>query len=261
MTAKPARERLLIAVRTYPTPSKNYVETVCTGGITDGGEWRRLYPIPFRLLEHDQRYRTFNIVEVELARSSDTRKETRKPLSTTLKVSGEVTDWAARWRWIDPTAFDSLAALQAAEATLAPVRVGEVMDLTWESAPGEWSKKQLESYKQQMMFGDDLVPPEKIPFKFYFHWREAAGKEHKSLCISWELLQAWREYRKRYAEPLGVLREKILGDTVGPSRRISFFMGNLFQRRHIFVVCGWFAPPDRDIEKAVNEGDLFANRI
>jgi hypothetical protein len=40
-------ERILVTVRTYPNLSTKYIETVCTGGINDKGEWRRLYPVPF----------------------------------------------------------------------------------------------------------------------------------------------------------------------------------------------------------------------
>ena len=43
-------ERILITVKTYPTLSKKYAELVCTAGVNETGEWRRIYPVPFRQL-------------------------------------------------------------------------------------------------------------------------------------------------------------------------------------------------------------------
>ena len=43
-----ARERVLIIVKTYPTLSRKYGETVCTAGLREDGSWMRIYPVPFR---------------------------------------------------------------------------------------------------------------------------------------------------------------------------------------------------------------------
>ncbi len=50
------REKILITVKTYPTLSKKYAELVCTAGVNEAGDWRRIYPIPFRQLNNDQKY-------------------------------------------------------------------------------------------------------------------------------------------------------------------------------------------------------------
>jgi len=47
MAAHWAKKRVLITVRTYPTPASRGVEVSCTAGITDTGNWIRLYPIPY----------------------------------------------------------------------------------------------------------------------------------------------------------------------------------------------------------------------
>lgn len=48
---------ILILVKTYPAPSKKYVETSCTAGITSDGQPIRIYPIPFRLLKGEAQYK------------------------------------------------------------------------------------------------------------------------------------------------------------------------------------------------------------
>lgn len=44
------KTRVLVTVMTYPTLSENHIETVCTAGFKENGEWIRIYPVPHRLL-------------------------------------------------------------------------------------------------------------------------------------------------------------------------------------------------------------------
>ena len=74
------RAKSLITVKTYPTLSRKYGETVCTAGIRPDGSWVRIYPVPFRRLGEDEQYKKFDWIEVDLIRSrSDPRPETRHP--------------------------------------------------------------------------------------------------------------------------------------------------------------------------------------
>jgi len=46
--------RILITVKTYPTPSSmRQEEVVCTAGLSEDGKWIRIYPVPFRRLEYN----------------------------------------------------------------------------------------------------------------------------------------------------------------------------------------------------------------
>lgn len=45
-------ERILILAKTYPSPSAQYMETSCVAGISQDGSMRRLFPVPFRMVEH-----------------------------------------------------------------------------------------------------------------------------------------------------------------------------------------------------------------
>ena len=53
----PVTEKVLILVKTYPSFSKRYFELVCTAGINEQGEWRRIYPIQFRELDDLKQYK------------------------------------------------------------------------------------------------------------------------------------------------------------------------------------------------------------
>ena len=48
MSNQEVRTKVLITVMTYPLPSRGYQELVCTAGVTEQGEWIRLYPVDYR---------------------------------------------------------------------------------------------------------------------------------------------------------------------------------------------------------------------
>jgi hypothetical protein len=247
-------ERILITVRTYPNLSSKYIETVCTGGINDRGEWRRLYPVPFRHLDEDKQYRTFDVVKVKLGSNPDGRHESRRPDAATLKVVDHIEKWPTRCDWVLPTALPSMKALQESERTLAPVEVAEVLEFVANPISAEWRLKQQELLKQVGLF-EGPQPLEKIPFDFRLRWRDCDGEEHDSKFLAWEVGETWRKFRHRYNDPIGTMREKWMNDLFGPERRIWFFMGNFAEHRQHFGVCGTFTPP----KEHVTSGNLWTS--
>ena len=77
-------------VKTYPTPSEKYQETVCTAGITESGEWVRLYPIQFRHLKAEQKFKKYTWIEIETKKNpQDLRPESYKVNSDSIKILRE----------------------------------------------------------------------------------------------------------------------------------------------------------------------------
>jgi hypothetical protein len=234
-------ERILITVRTYPVISSSYIETVCTGGITDRGEWRRLYPVPLRYLQSEQQYSTFDVIEVKVKPGKDTRPESRTPVLNSLRVVGSLKTWDARRQWVEPTICPSMQAMINAGKTLAPVRVREVREFLAEPSAAEWTAAQLEKLKQENLF-EERKPVEKIPYDFRLRWVDGDGVEYNSHVMAWEFGQTWRNYRHAYSDPIAVMRDKWMNDLCGPGRQVAFFMGNQNRFRDQFSVCGIFSP-------------------
>src|ERR1700694_4081561 len=104
MPTPPEKRKALIVVRTYPTPAKKGAEVSCTAAITTDGQWMRLFPIPWRALDEEERFRKYQWVEVTVSRPrDDSRPEsfqlaagvpikilTKEPLTTK-------NNWKARW--------------------------------------------------------------------------------------------------------------------------------------------------------------------
>src|SRR5690606_21819192 len=93
------KQCVLITVKTYPTLSRKYGETVCTAGVREDGSWVRIYPVPFRRLDEQQQYSKFDWLECRLSRhSSDPRPETFRPVEQNeLRPVGHI-DAANNWR-------------------------------------------------------------------------------------------------------------------------------------------------------------------
>ena len=243
-------ERILITVRTYPNVSTKYIETVCTGGINDNGYWRRLYPVLHRQLEEEKQYKTYDVVEVKLDdHSPDGRPESRHPDCSSIEIIDHLNTWEARWNWVSPTILQSMRELRDSESTLRPVRVSEVIEFIADPIDKEWSPKQLELLRQELLF-DGPKPLEKIPYDFRIRWKDFEGEEHNSKFLAWEVGQSWRKFRD-----IEKVRDVWLTKRLCSDFELSFFMGNFAAHRQNYGICGVFHPP----KEIATSGSLFTD--
>ena len=102
-------EKILIIVKTYPTLSQKYAELVCTAGVTENGEWRRLYPVRFRQLYDEQKYKKYQWVEAEVEKSeADSRPESYKIVRNSLNTIGSPLPTDNDWRGRRETFLDKV---------------------------------------------------------------------------------------------------------------------------------------------------------
>src|SRR5690554_4275899 len=72
--------KVLITVKTYPSLSAKYGELVCTAGFLEDGSWIRLYPIPFRKLKYEEKYKKYQWIELDIVKNNkDFRPESFRP--------------------------------------------------------------------------------------------------------------------------------------------------------------------------------------
>lgn len=201
------KERILITVKTYPTLSNKYGETVCTAGVREDGSWVRIYPVPFRRLDEQEQYRKYDWIECDLKRSpKDKRPESRHP--TDLKQFVEVghigteDQWRERRRillkkcqvFMDMEAL--IVAAKANEMSLAIFKPQAVMDFVWkEEEDREWDPSKLETMRAMASQGDlfdeswretfRVIP--KLPYAFSYRFTDISGKERKLQVLDWEV--------------------------------------------------------------------------
>jgi hypothetical protein len=115
MTGKWLEREALVIVKAYPNPSSKYFETVCVAAVTSEEGWVRLYPVNFRSLPEDRRFKKYQRVRLRMEKHKrDRRPESFRPDEHSIKLCDTVEshgDWVERWRWIRPTIGPSMCEL------------------------------------------------------------------------------------------------------------------------------------------------------
>lgn len=95
--------KILITVKTYPIPSAKYDELVCTAGVKENGDFIRLYPINFRDLPYSQQYKKYQWIEIEAEKHTgrDNRKESYRPIDSTLRIVSDIISTKADKHWTE----------------------------------------------------------------------------------------------------------------------------------------------------------------
>lgn len=242
-----ARERILITVKTYPTLSKKYGETVCTAGVREDGSWVRIYPVPFRRLNETEQYSKYDWVECDLVRSrKDPRPESHNPTDMTQLVPighmGTEDHWRERRNLLLGRATvytrlaDLIAAAKANIRSLAVFRPSRVGDFIWETEDREWSATKLAEMRNMASQGElfeeetwrqtfRAIP--KLPYSFSYRFEDDEGKPSELQVLDWEagaLYSNCRRGAKGNEEvALAKVRQKYFD--VYTSRDLHFFLG------------------------------------
>ena len=116
MVADWISKKVLVTVRTYPSPAWRGVEVSCTAGITNEGEWIRLYPIPYRFLSPDRRFKKYQWIELNVKKGSDPRPESYRLDIDSIKIVSEQlktnNNWQARKDIVFPLKAHCLCCLK-----------------------------------------------------------------------------------------------------------------------------------------------------
>ena len=200
------RERVLITVKTYPTLSRKYGETVCTAGVRGDGTWIRIYPVPFRRLDEKEQYRKFDWLECRLIRNpSDPRPETFRPIDQgELKPVAHLDtadNWRERRQLLLKTARvydrldDLIAGAKGNRVSLAVFKPTRILDFLWEEEDRDWDldrvRQMREATKQNDLFADNTWREtfkviNKLPYSFSYKFEDAGGRQSELQVLDWE---------------------------------------------------------------------------
>ena len=201
------KQRVLVTVKTYPTLSAKYGETVCTAGVREDGTWVRIYPVPFRRLDEREQYRKFDWIECQLVRrTADPRPESFSPKDFTELIPVGHIDTSNKWRerrWLllqTAKVYNQLDELimeaKSNKASLAVFKPGKITDFIWETGDREWNQKRLQKmralHSQLALFEDNSwrqtfqhIP--KLPYSFSYRFEDATGKKSELQVLDWEV--------------------------------------------------------------------------
>lgn len=251
-------KEILILVKTYPNPSASYGETVCCAGIDlETFKWIRLYPIGYRDLEYEKRFKKYNIIRAGCAKASDDpRPESYRIKEDSISVLGHIDTknggWERRKEIVLRLPTKSLCQLvREEEATHISLGLIKPVDVSFEIHPHalSGSPKRKTAYAQGSFFRKPKDPIEEIPYKFYYQFRcqsESDCKGHKLSILDWEIHEAYRKWRYRYKSEDELMNNiaKQWTSLVDKNKRdIYFFIGNQHLHLKSFIILGIFSLP------------------
>lgn len=251
------KKKILITVKAYPNPSKKYSETVCCAGVDlNTFQLVRLYPIPFRDLDSNKKFKKYSIIEVNCSPpSNDKRPESLRVDSDSIKVikwlDTENGTWEKRKSIVLKVPVKSMCQVyQDTEQDNLSLGLIKPENISFECKKQSLSSQKAREvcYAQLSFFDKKKEAIEEIPFNFYYKFKcptEPDCPGHKLSIIDWEIGQAYRDWRSNYPT-VEVLLEKIkqrwLNITETAKKDVYFYVGNLKRFRNTFMVLGVFYP-------------------
>lgn len=277
-------ERILMLVKTYPTPSGKYGEIVCTAGINiDTLEWRRVFPFPFRTSDEDVRFKKWEIWEMPLeVTGRDTRPESRRltdinALKKLRLIKSDDEFWTPRTPYFGvglASSVDEVLQQMLSEdrqtwgPTIRIVRaasgtarlIGEPQPSTWDAEQQAKLDRAKENLEQDMFADPELVRHfrtlERPPYSLRLEFQDMVGNTHSLLLWDWEFPRLLLREMQRKGSPEAALesvRFKIEQQIFAAHREPYLILGGInhgYKKRQIGII-GHFSP------RAQNQESLF----
>jgi len=286
------KQKVLMVVKTYPTPSTAHGETVCTAGINiDTGLWVRIFPYPFRTAQQYHKFQKYETFEFDLEKSDlrDKRPESHKLLDidSARKIAGVISTadaWAERMKYLEPTILPSVQGMTDGlydETTdtfgrsLALIQVQpNSAQVTFEKDRREWDAKdsikleRANGNAQRNLFATNeqivaFQQLEKLPFKVRLRFRDMAGGEHALLVQDWEIGVLFLKMRDEHGEEIALekVKYKIENQIFGENKDTYLILGSVFAhlKKSALVVVGFVWPNKRPAPPAHGMESLFAS--
>ncbi|MCL5786083.1 MAG: hypothetical protein M1151_05405 [Candidatus Thermoplasmatota archaeon] len=252
------RKRVLLTVKAYPERSKKYGACVCTAGITDSGEFIRLYPVPFESFRGGKKIPKYSWITVDCEKASEylNRKESHRIRYETLKVENQVStgsdnSWDARNRIVLPLLSESMEELETKSKTdnvsLGLIKPREITDLTIDARHDtDGDEKEILKEIQLTLEGEKRTDLEGAEYNFRYHFscQDPDCKGHSIMCEDWEMIESWRSWKKKYPDRdilVQKFRQKYLGYM--QDRNLHFFVGT-HSRFSTWLIIGLYYPPN-----------------
>ncbi|NME69022.1 hypothetical protein [Flammeovirga aprica] len=261
--------KVLITVKTYPTLSAKYDELVCTAGFTEEGKFIRIYPIPFRKIDFENRYSKYQWIEVELEKNkSDSRPESYKPVRFPVKINvldkiNTADNWSLRKKICLQKVYSDLSLLikeaknPNITTSLAVFKPCKILQFICKPVDREWDSKKLEkirsSREQLSLFEQHIEDPfevvNKLPYKFSYKIEDEKGKISTMMIEDWEIgALYWRTLKDNGgSESIAIekVRQKYYDD-FAKKKDIHLYLGTTklhhYTAKNPFVIIGTFTP-------------------
>lgn len=244
--APAATERALVLVKAFPQPSQKYEETVCCAGITPAGQFVRLYPVRYRRLKAEQRFKRWDVIEYEaIAPANDRRPESRHVDEESIRIvqtAAHLSEASRVGLWANHVST-SQAALKASNAALGTSLgvikpdEGSLRFRARKLAADSPEARQIAAdFKQVSLIDSEALTPLQVEYEFSYRFT-CAGAKHDMKIHDWEVQAAFLAYKRRYG-PAALETLKAEYQERMPARNLHFVMGTMAAHPKTFIIIG-----------------------
>jgi hypothetical protein len=230
------KERLLVLGKAAPEASQKYQELVCVAGITENGEWRRVYPIPWETFWKTSaskfKKKTWIEYELESGKPSDYRPESRKIKFDTITPLNE-----ASYKEIEDLLRTRLETVESIESkgvktqSLGVIEPKEIIDFLPSDNPHYI--KLTTMGQQKDLYGKPAMKLEPPKFKYRYKFKDdIGGRVHELLCEDWEAAELYRHCEQNRID--GKYPDQ---ETVHEKVKDKF-LNKIIQKGHTYFVIG-----------------------
>lgn len=250
-------EELLVLTKTYPVPSRKYRETSCVAAINRNGDLRRLYPIPYRLLDGEHQFKRWEWIRARICRpNNDHRPESyRIDVDSIERLSrvGTEAAWAERYQWIKLHQYNNFNALENRRQydgiTLGFIKPTRFSLIIEKARYPEWTDEEKVKLIQDGLFDSpeviSRVPLKKVPFDFYYQYEcqtEGGVDQHRHKITDWEVgALFWNCITKYDGQWESYFRKKLEKEFA--EKDLMFLMGTIHRFPDKWLIVGLFYPP------------------
>ncbi|MBD3371446.1 MAG: hypothetical protein GF403_01865 [Candidatus Coatesbacteria bacterium] len=244
---------ILILAKAYPNPTPKCVESVCSAGIDKTGNYIRLYPVPYRELPTEKKYKKFQWINVDITKSRDHRKESYTPRIDTLTLGNYVptnNNWEHRIRLIKPYIEVSLEEVDTRKKSLCIIKPYRIEKLIHEPVSTEWPEK-WKAVFDQLGMGEQFPKLKKIPYKFsYKYYCSQKCNGHKQQILDWELGALYIKMEKLYGKEIALekVHNQYFLNICSPEREQYLFLGTILKHPKDWNILSIFWPK-RDMQQ------------
>jgi hypothetical protein len=256
-----SEEQLLILTKTYPVPSGNYIEVTCVAALTSQGDFRRLYPIPFRLLDKSSQFKRWEWITARTSRAtSDRRPESYRIDIDSIRrgqIVGTSRGWQKRLAFIQPHILSSFAELESRRASLGyslgilrPTRLIELQVV--KSDKPDWDERQKAQLSKQWLFHREDAKQRtllrKVPYDFYYKYEIESVEGTETLIhkiTDWEVGRLYWRCVENYGASRweAKFRQKIEFDLAKTD--LLLLIGTMHRFPDQWLIIGLIYPPKR----------------
>lgn len=222
------RGEAIILVKAAPVIGLRHGETVCCAGIDLHGNWLRLFPVSFRVLDDAKKFSRWDRVKFSWRRpTSDDRQESRHINSQSLEIVGQMKR-GERANFLDRKVVTRLNEERLAGRSLALLKP-EIRNFYIEKRPDDEVKEEQARIDEFHAQSDLFIPRPSVPreacrFDFKYEYSTDDGVR-TGRCQDWETAATFFKWSKLYGEADAIKRMLVRFGEEMPRSGLYFAMG------------------------------------